>query len=171
MKCDHTLPLFVDWIMLGCNVPYFLYTIYLYVGLMYKILPCNNSFGTVYCGAFSLFSLQYCILPRHPHGFKASWKMSAQQKGDFAEVKLSKYTRLTVGQLKCTSNFSRQITSAGAGISHALLSLPILSYTCLYFPTWFIMWMSCTLKSASRAWRTISCEISAPAEVICLEKL
>ena len=47
-----------------------------------------------------------------------SWEMSAQQRSDLAEVKLTKYTRLTVGQLKCTSDFSRQITSAGAEISH-----------------------------------------------------
>ena len=56
-----------------------------------------------------------------PHG-----ESPYQQSSDLAEVKFTKYTRLTVGQLKCTSNFSRQITSAGAGISHALLSLPIL---------------------------------------------
>ena len=48
-----------------------------------------------------------------PHG-----ESPYQQSSDLAEVKLTKYTRLTVGQLKCTYNFSRQITSAGAEISH-----------------------------------------------------
>ena len=53
--------------------------------------------------------------------------MSAQQNGDLAEVKLTKYTRLTVGQLKCTSNFSRQITSAGAEISHEIVRHALLA--------------------------------------------
>ena len=116
----------MNWIRFGCNVPYFLYT-------NCMLVSCTRSFhgilvSTASCEALP-FPFYYCILPRHPHGFKASWEISVQQIGDFAEVKLSKYTRLTVGQLKCTSDFSRQITSAGKEISHALLSLPSLSST------------------------------------------
>ena len=42
----------------------------------------------------------------------------------FAEVKLMKYMRLTVGQLKCTSGFAMQTTAAGGEHSHALRSHP-----------------------------------------------
>ena len=98
--------------------------------------------------------------------------MSAQQIGDLAEVKFTKYTRLTVGQLKCTSNFSRQITSAGAEISHALLSLPTLKlhriFTHNLAPH---VDVACFKVCRQRVTLSLSCEISAPAEVICLEKL
>ena len=97
--------------------------------------------------------------------------MSAQQMGDLAEVKFIKYTRLTVGQLKCTCNFLRQITSAGAEISHALLSLPSLRFS-RFLLSYLVNYVDVVYFKVcrNRVTHSLSCEISAPAEVICLEK-
>ena len=52
---------------------------------------------------------------------KSHAEMDFSSKG-FAEVKLTKYMKFSIGQLKCASNFMKQITSARRELSHAYYS-------------------------------------------------
>ena len=113
---------------------------------------------------FLLFSIciwkkeKYCVAQRaHPHGFKISWVKRASADKWFADVKLTEYMRLTVGQLKCASDFAKQATVAGE--SFYMPSTPSLQKDNLWL--WGLVfrlgpfrnfmacgWLSVSLKSA-----------------------